>query len=402
MISDGPSITLLADFVNGFAFKSEHFEDEGLPVIRIKQLLNSKVEVDRTTLDVPVVRIDNGDIIFSWSASLAVRVWDRGPALLNQHLFRVDPKPGVHSVWLAYVLVNAVERLKALMHGSAMTHITRDMLKLVTVSLPSESEQRAIADFLDTETARIDALIEKKRRMIELSEERFAAHVEERTHVSAVSAQEGVPLLTDGWRSILLRRCFALIQYGIGEATRVEGTTAVLGMGNVDRGEIVGNVGGFVEEVDPSLLLEPGDLLFNRTNSLALVGKVALVRDDTFTAATTFASYLVRLRTNHLANNSYLNYLLNTRAILGQARSMALPSIGQANLNPSRYTSMHVPLPPVRVQCSIVKDLDQEADNRRKLSKSLTRQIELLTEHRQALITAAVTGQLEVPGTAAS
>ncbi len=285
----------------------------------------------------------------------------------------------------------------------AATGITRfglraDAIGSATLALPPLPTQRAIADFLDAETARIDALISKKRRMLRLLEERFAAHVEQHTRASSVATDKG-DSRPDKWRLIVLRRCFRSIQYGIGEASREAGAIAVLGMGNVDHGEIVGNPGGFVDQIDPSLLLEPGDLLFNRTNSLALVAKVALVRDS---MATTFASYLVRLRTNHLANSAYLNYLLNTRPVLEQARSMALPSIGQANLNPSRYTSIRVPLPPVQIQRSIVSELDLEAAAHDKLSSASVRQIKLLAEHRQALITAAVTGWIEVPGVAAS
>lgn len=79
---------------------------------------------------------------------------------------------------------------------------------------------------------------------------------------------------------------------------------------------------------------------------------------------------------------------------------MALPSIGQANLNPSRYTSIRIPLPPIQVQRSISRELDKEAAIHSKLSASLNHQMQLLSEHRQALITAAVTGEIRVSGVA--
>lgn len=287
-----------------------------------------------------------------------------------------------------------IEGVVARSVGVSYPAISPSDLARLPIPAPDLSTQRAIADFLDAETAHIDALIAKKRQMLRLLEERLAAHVEQRTHASLVAENKG-DSLPDKWRSVVLRRCFRLIQYGISEASREAGAIAVLGMGNVDRGEIVGKPGGFIDEIKSTLLLEPGDLLFNRTNSLALVGKVALVRSS---AAATFASYLVRLRTNGLADSSYLNYLLNTRPVLEQASSMALPSIGQANLNPSRYTSIHVPLPPIQVQRSISGELNKEATIHSKLSKSLIHQTQLLTEHRQALITAAVTGEIEVPG----
>ncbi len=387
------------ELVNGWPFDSSAFNDtKGTPIIRIRDLLRSRTD---TYFDGKVpdeVRVQNGDLLIGMDGDFNSVTWQGGPAVLNQRLCMLRAGPRVDQRFLAYFIDLPLRAINEVTYYTTVKHLSSVDLLDERMPMPPLTRQRAIADFLDAETARIDALIAKKRRMRQLLGERIAAHVEQKTRASSISMVEDDPL-PEKWRSVVLRRCFELIQYGIGEASREVGTIAVLGMGNVDHGEIVGNPGGFVDQIDPSLLLEPGDLLFNRTNSLALVGKVALVRDST---ATTFASYLVRLRTNHLADSAYLNYLLNTRPILEQARSMALPSIGQANLNPSRYTSIRVPLPPVQIQRSIVSELDLEAATHDRLSSALVRQIELLAEHRQALITAAVTGQLEVPEAVAS
>ena len=299
-----------------------------------------------------------GTVLFAMYASVgAVSVLDT-EASWNQAILGMTPVPSLADRrFLVYWLLSLRPRLRELFRSNTQDNLNAEQVGNLPYPVLPVDRQQAISDFLDAETARIDALIEKKRRMRQLLGERMAAHVEQKTHASSISAMEDDPL-PERWRLAVLRRCFKLIQYGIGEASREVGAIAVLGMGNVDHGEVVGNPGGFVDQVDPSLLLESGDLLFNRTNSLALVGKVALVRDS---MAATFASYLVRLRTNHLADSAYLNYLLNTRPALEQARSMALPSIGQANLNPSRYTSIRVPLPPVQIQRSIVSELDLEA-----------------------------------------
>ena len=145
--------------------------------------------------------IDDGDLVFSWSATLAVRHWDRGRALLNQHLFRVDPLPDVSRRWLGYVLQVGLEYLRPLMHGSAMTHITLDMLRMLTVAVPHISQQRAIADYLDTETGRIDALLTKKRRMIELLKERRYSVI-----TTAVNGAEGSVSLRGSSRTTGSRR----------------------------------------------------------------------------------------------------------------------------------------------------------------------------------------------------
>jgi type I restriction enzyme, S subunit len=172
VIARGPSVTHLAEFVNGNAYKPQDFGDSGTPVVRIKQLLDPSAELDLAPVPARPVWLADGDLVFSWSATLAVRFWNRGRALLNQHLFRVDVHPSVDRRWFAYVLEEGTRRLEPLMHGSAMTHITRDMLKSVTVALPSIKTQRAIADYLDRETERIEALIAAKWRMVELLEEK--------------------------------------------------------------------------------------------------------------------------------------------------------------------------------------------------------------------------------------
>src|SRR5690606_17057129 len=89
----------VAEFLNGYAFKPSDFTDDGLPVVRIKQLLNPSAPVDRFDGDLGErYLLRNGDLVFSWSGTLAVRRWDRGPAWLNQHLFKVIPAPGVDKV----------------------------------------------------------------------------------------------------------------------------------------------------------------------------------------------------------------------------------------------------------------------------------------------------------------
>jgi type I restriction enzyme S subunit len=165
-------------------------------------------------------------------------------------------------------------------------------------------------------------------------------------------------------------------------------------MGNVSGGRITGVVSGFVKNVDPGLLLESGDLLFNRTNSLALVGKVGLFEGAEM--PTTFASYLVRLRVHPGINPRFLNFLLNTEEVLGLARSSAFPSIGQANLNPTRYTQLRIWLPTREIQDDIADALDAQQTKARAVALRSEALIDRLLERKQTMITAAVTGQLDI------
>ncbi len=310
----------------------------------------------------------------------------------------ISPGPEVESRFLGWWTQSDpfVEEIVARSVGVSYPAINASEVGELFMPLPPLDTQRAIADYLDAETARIDALIEKKQRLIELLEERFWEYASMLVRSALFFDQRLDP--PEGWRRLRLRRCFQTMDYGIGEATRETGAIGVLGMGNVQDGDIVGEPGGWVDQVAPELLLTPGDLLFNRTNSLALVGKVGLFEGSD--ASTTFASYLVRLRPSCLADSRYLRFLVNTPTLLGLARSSALPSIGQANLNPNRYGELPVVIPPPSIQRELAAELERQRNAVRSVKASLSAQIDLAVERRQALITAAVTGELAIPGVA--
>jgi len=110
----------------------------------------------------------------------------------------------------------------------------------------------------------------------------------------------------------------------------------------------------------------------------------------------TFASYLVRIRAKVTMSPRFLVYLLNIPPLLESARSLALPSINQANLNPTRYGQIKVGVLPLREQDAIAEYLDRESTQIDGLIAKVREGIEKLKEYRTALISAAVTGKIDV------
>ena len=270
------------------------------------------------------------------------------------------------------------------------------------IGVPNPETQKRIGDFLDRETTRIDQLIEKKQRMVELLGEKLerqnvecitlGLNTDVRKRTTDIEWAHEIPV---HWAVANLRQLFASAEYGISESMSDEGEIAVLRMGNIQDGEIVCNSLGFVDRVDRRLTLRSGDLLFNRTNSRDLVGKVGIFRrsdGDKFS----FASYLVRIRPSEITQSEYLNLLLNSRPVLGAARALAIPSISQSNLNPNRYGSMPVPLPPVGEQKEIAAHLSLLISKNSDIERCIRSSLARLRELRAALITAAVTGQIDV------
>jgi restriction endonuclease S subunit len=129
----------VGNFQNGYPFKPADLKGSRLPVIRIKQLLDADAKPDFTDLVVDKdFHISDGDIIFSWSATLAVKVWTRGAAILNQHLYKVTALADINPDWLRLVLEASIPALKEKSHGTTMQHITKKALLAHQITLPSE------------------------------------------------------------------------------------------------------------------------------------------------------------------------------------------------------------------------------------------------------------------------
>ena len=160
-------LTKLAKYINGMAFKPSDWKKQGIPIIRIENLNDSSApfnyfdeEVDNKFL------LNDGDILLSWSASLGVYIWNRGKAVLNQHIFKVVPNETVNKYYLFWALHNSVETLSKVTHGSTMKHFQKGELERTKIALPSLSEQKKIAEVLST----ADETIQKVNEEITLTE----------------------------------------------------------------------------------------------------------------------------------------------------------------------------------------------------------------------------------------
>jgi type I restriction enzyme S subunit len=155
------SIGETGEYINGFAFKPSHREASGLPIVRIQNLTDESKPLNTTTIEVPNdYKIDTGYMLMSWSATLDVFVWRRGPALVNQHIFKVVPEERVMLKGLLfYWLRQAIQQLQKTdhLHGSTMMHINRGPFMAHLVPLPPASEQTRLVEKLEELLSDLDA-----------------------------------------------------------------------------------------------------------------------------------------------------------------------------------------------------------------------------------------------------
>ena len=94
--------------------------------------------------------VKNGDLLVSWSATLDVFIWDRGDAVLNQHIFRVIPDSSlVLKPYLFYALKSIMDELRSKTHGATMKHITKGPFEKTEIPVPPLAEQERIVKLLD-------------------------------------------------------------------------------------------------------------------------------------------------------------------------------------------------------------------------------------------------------------
>ena len=285
---------------------------------------------------------------------------------------------------------------------TGLANLNGTMVGQILVPVPPFPEQREIAGFLDRETGKIDALVAEQERLLELLKEKRQAVI---SHAVTRGLNPNAPLKPSGldwlgdvpahWEICMLKRVFRSVDYGISDSLDAEGPIAILRMGNIENGQVVMDDLKYTKEVDKGLLLQCGDLLYNRTNSLDLIGKVGMFRGSE-DGPVSFASYLVRIRTVNDSLPEFFAYLLNTEGVLGLARANAFVAIGQCNLNPTRYGQIEIALPPLSEQRAIVAHLDAATAQFDALTAAVERALALLQERRTALISAAVTGQIDV------
>lgn len=297
-------------------------------------------------------------------------------------------------------------QLELAARGVTRFGLPKSEIGAMKLPVPPLAQQRVIAEYLDRETARLDALVAAKERLLGLLAEKCGALIG-RAVTRGLDAR--APLCESRsfwlgetpahWTQCHLKRVLVDVDYGISTTVDIEGSIAVLRMGDIRDGELDYSRVGFVEEVDEALLLQRGDLVFNRTNSLDQIGKVALFRGNA-EYPVSFASYLVRFRCGPSVLPEFLNHLLNSSFARAWGRAEARPAIGQSNLNPNRFGYLPVALPPAAEQREIVQYISCAVSSSQSVRVATKKSITLLKERRAALISAAVTGHLDVRGAA--
>ena len=275
----------IATYVNGYAFKPEQRGKKGLPIIRIQDLTGNSYDLGYYEGDYPKkIELNNGDVLISWSASLGVYHWNRGKALLNQHIFKVIfDKVNINKFFFMYAVEYNLKKMSLKTHGATMKHITKKDFDNVIIPFPTLEKQGEIAQDLNI----IKRIIEKYNQQINLLDELVKARFVELFGDSATNEYN--------WPMLNLENVSSIITYGLTvRPTYVNKGIDLISARELHKGFIEYEVAPKISFNDFQSLSDKGkplknDILFSKTGS---IGHCALVDTDKMFAITQNAARL--------------------------------------------------------------------------------------------------------------
>ncbi len=398
----------LADYQNGYPFKPDDWGDTGRPIIRIAQLTGD-AEPDRYVgLVDERVAVYEGDLLFSWSATLDSFFWRGEPAWLNQHIFKVTPSKQCIKEYLYYLIKFWAPKLADVdAHGSTMRHIKKESLGQ-RLFVPPLDEQRSISEFLDHETAKIDALVTEQERLIELLKEKRQAVI---SHAVTKGLDPSVPMKDSGvewlgevpvhWNVTRLK-FVAHVQTGIAKGKDTTGKSTItvpyLRVANVQDGYLaldeVALIDIEADQLDRYRLL-PGDVLMNEGGDFDKLGRGAIWNGEIHDCIHQNHVFAVR---PHGVSADWLNCVTSSQYAQFYFMGRSKQSTNLASISSSNIMELPVVLPPAKEQVSVQAFIKRETEKLDTLKATSEGAIALLQERRTALISAAVTGQIDVRG----
>jgi type I restriction enzyme S subunit len=314
------------------------------------------------------------------------------PACYAGYLVRFRPGPEVDGRFIAYWMESHPywDQIALGKVMSTIENFSASKYQNLLLRVPELAKQRAIADYLEAETARIDALIEKRQRMVELLEERYVGQIE-----------EAIGDMVGKWNTKRLKFVVRTIEVGIVITPAAwyadEGVIALRGLnvkaGHLDLDDVV-QISDEGHRLHAKSVLHTGDVVVVRTGQAG----AACVVPETLSGCNCID--LVIVRKGSLLLPKFLEFVLNSDWAQKHIDEFSVGTI-QSHFNVGAMKELLVPVPPLPEQEAVVLRLQAQRDELFILTSKLSRQIALLQEHRQALITAAVAGEVELPVVAA-
>ena len=348
----------VATYVNGYAFKPDHWADDGVPIIRIQNLNNQDAVYNYCNMDIPKkFVVEYGDILISWSASLGVYEWLGERSYLNQHIFKVVfDKCNINKYFFKYAVSGKINEMLKNAHGATMKHIVKKDFDNTEIIYPSIAEQERIVGELDC----LSGIIANKRA--QLRELDTLAQ-------SIFYTMFGDPITNDkGWQTKKLGDVGNVITGNTPSTKDVENyltndycfvkpsDIAKNGVSKIDNTEFYVSTKAY----DSSRKLPKGSVLIT---CIGIIGKVGILSVDAICNQQINA--ITPLKTIDSIYLAYTILLLRERLEV-MANAPVVPII-----NKGEFSKIIVPVPPIELQNEFAEKIENIERQKELITKSI-------------------------------
>lgn len=398
--------------------KADEYVEDGFVLLATPNIKGANIDFENVNFitqerfdESPEIKIKGGDVLLAKDGSTLgtvniVRRLPR-PATVNSSIAVITPGADLHEVYLFYLfgtsyIEQTIQRVKG---GMGVPHLFQSDLNKFYLPIPPKPDQVAIAAFLDRETAKIDELVAEQRRLMELLKEKRQAVI---SHAVTRGLNPDAPLKPSGiewlgdvpehWKVVTLKRLIASgtsISYGIvqpGEPLD-EGVpfvqTTNMSKGRFDPEDLQKTTAD-IADLYPRSRLTGGEVVLGIRAS---IGAAHVVPDSL--AGANLSRGVARIVPGPEITSQYLvSYFATESVTCYWQLSKQGSTFNEVSIETVRELSVCVP--PVTEQSEISKHVAFELSRFDILTAEAQRAIDLLQERRTALISAAVTGQIDV------
>ena len=399
--------------------KADEYVDEGFAFLSTPNIKGREIDFEGVNYineeryeESPEIKLRVGDVLLAKDGSTlgtvnVVRSLPR-PATVNSSLAVITPGQRVDSVFLYYLfqsvyMVDAIQRMKG---GMGVPHLFQEDLNKFFLALPPYTEQSEVAHFLDREVTKIDSLVAAQQRLIALLKEKRQAVI---SHAVTKGLNPDAPMKPSGvewlgeipghWQVKPVRAVAAVVR---GASPRPAGDPRYFdgdAVPWVTVAEITKDESAYLyttetsltfEGADQSRLFPTGTVIYSNSGATLGVPKILRIEACANDGVVGF------LELDHDVIPEFLYHFL--ASITDQIREKVKQGSGQPNLNTEIVKAIRFGHPPIDEQIAIVEYVCRTVGVFDALIAEAERAITLLDERRTALISAAVTGKIDVRG----
>lgn len=349
----------VATYINGYAFKPEDRGEIGLPIIRIQDLTGNSYNLGFFDGEYPEkIEINNGDVLISWSASLGVYIWNRGKALLNQHIFKVVfDKNDIDKNYFVYAVRQKLDEMGRKTHGATMKHIVKKDFDTTEIPYPSLEEQIKIATNLN----KITKIIELRKQEIQLLDDLIRARFVEMFGDAVANPMN--------WPVKKLKDLSVQINSGNtpkgGSENYVEEGITFFRSQNVWKDRLEMDDIAYIDADTHASMkrssLKHGDILMTKTGRIntenSSLGRAALYMGEDDMANVNGHVYFIRLKAE--VNNKFVLRILVSPEYRDLIRSVCVGGIDKRQLNKEHIEEFPIICPPIDMIDSFVDFCEQ-------------------------------------------